>query len=112
MNEKLIEVDTIYAQMSEFSDRSFRPHPWVMGFSYSNEGAVSVWWDHAYESTKYQLAKFDLVDWMHENDFIADTMVNLVPLPEEKNLISARSNDYLETTRWRSEDLRTGRAIH
>ncbi len=87
MNEKLIEVDTIYAQMSEFSDRSFRPHPWVMGFSYSNEGAVSVWWDHAYESTKYQLAKFDLVDWMHENDFIADTMVNLVPLPEEKNLI-------------------------
>jgi hypothetical protein len=24
---------------------------------------------------------------MHEKDFIADTMVNLVPLPEEKNLI-------------------------
>lgn len=87
MNEKLVEVDTIYAQMAEFSDRSFRPHPWVMGFAYEKDGAVSVWWDHAYESNKYSLAKMDLVDWMHENDFIADTMVNLIPLPEEKNLV-------------------------
>lgn len=87
MTEKLVEVDTIYAQMSELSDHSFRPHPWVMGFVYGQDGAVSVWWDHAYESSKYALAKLDLVDWMHESNFVADTMVNLIPLPEEKNLI-------------------------
>lgn len=86
MTEKLIEVDTIYAQMAEFSYRSFRPHPWVMGFAYDKDGAVSVWWDHAYESTKYSSAKLDMVDWMHENDFIADNMITLVPLPQEKNL--------------------------
>jgi len=87
MTEKLIEVNTIYAQMSELSDHSFRPHPWVMGFAYGQDGAVSVWWDHVYESSKYVLSKLDLVDWMHESDFVADTMVNLIPLPEEKNLI-------------------------
>lgn len=86
MSDKLIEVDTIYAQMCEFSDRSYRPHPWVMGFSYEKDGAVSVWWDHMYESTEYAAAKLDMVDWMHENNFVADQMVNLIPLPDEKNL--------------------------
>ncbi len=86
MTKKLLEVDTIYAQMSEFSDKSFRPHPWVMGFQYGKEGGVTVWWDHSYESTKYSQSKVDLVDWMHENTFLADSFTALIPLPEEKNL--------------------------
>jgi len=87
MTEKLIEVNNIYAQMAELSDSSLRPHPWVMGFSYGRDGGISIWWDHAYESSQYLLGKLDLVDWFHEGFFIADRMVQLVPLPEEKNLI-------------------------
>jgi hypothetical protein len=83
---KLLEVETIYAQMSEFSDKSFRPHPWVMGFLYNINGGVTVWWDHAHESEKFSNAKLDLVDWMHENGLIADSFIKLIPLPEEKNL--------------------------
>ncbi len=87
MTEKLIEVDNIYAQMAELSDSSLRPHPWVMGFSYGRDGGISIWWDHAYESSQYLLGKLDLVDWFHEGFFIADRMVQLIPLPQEKNLI-------------------------
>ncbi len=81
MTEKLIEVNNIYAQMAELSDSSLRPHPWVMGFSYGRDGGISIWWDHAYESSQYLLGKLDLVDWFHEGFFIADRMVQLVPLP-------------------------------
>lgn len=86
MSEKLIEVDNIYAQMSELSETSFRPHPWVMAFTYGRDGGISIWWDHAYESSKYLLGKLDLVDWLHESFLVADKMVTLVPLPQEKNL--------------------------
>ena len=83
---KLVEVENLFAQMSEFSDKSFRPHPWTMGFLYNINGGATVWWDHAYESDKYSNAKVDLVDWMHENGLIADSFIRLIPLPEEKNL--------------------------
>lgn len=83
---KQVEVENIYAQMCEFSTKSYRPHQWVMGFSYDRHGASSVWWDHAYESDSYQKAKLDLVDWMHENGFIANHFINLIPLPTETNL--------------------------
>lgn len=80
------KVETIYAQMCEFSTKSYRPHQWVMGFSYDHQGASSVWWDHAHESDSYQKAKLDLVDWMHENGFIANYFINLIPLPDENDL--------------------------
>ena len=87
MSEKLIEVNNIYAQMSELSETSFRPHPWAMAFGYGRDGGISIWWDHAYESSQYLLAKLDLVDWFHEGFLVADKMVTLMPLPHEKNLI-------------------------
>lgn len=86
MGNKLQEVETIYAQMAEFSDKSFRPHPWTMAFLYNINGGVSVWWDHTYESEKYSQAKLDLVDWMHENNLIAESFIRLIPLPQETNL--------------------------
>lgn len=99
MTKKLIEVDTIYAQMCEFSDKSFRPHPWAMGFLYGLQGGASIWWDHAYESERYSAAKVDLVDWMHENKLIAAQFLKLMPLPQEKNLTLPGV-----LILWRSED--------
>lgn len=89
MNLKKLTVDNIYAEMSEWSHQSGRPHPYVMGFIYSGStgipaGGITLWWDHEYKSEAYEEAVFEIVDWMNFHNLYArnDMMIRTVPLPD------------------------------
>lgn len=83
-----IDIDSIYAQMSEFSHISIRPNRMVMAFIYTNEhtqiahGGISVWWETPYVSLEQEEAQFTVVDWMHDYDLYLDHMVKLTPIED------------------------------
>ena len=84
----MIDVDNIYAQMSEFSIHQARPHKQVMGFVYGHEfgpltGGVTVWWEKPYVSNDQDFAEIDIVDWMHDHDLYLDSMVKLTPIDDK-----------------------------
>lgn len=90
MEHSELSADEIYAQLAEFSDESFRPHPYVMGFLYkegkgTGAGGLTVWWHHEYDSIDFDDATYELVDWMNFHNCIIDPTSATTLFPLEGN---------------------------